>query len=317
MTKKIVGIDLGGSSIKAAVVTFDGGILTKGVAETMVSEGREKVAKRISTLIRELTRGETGIAVGIGSPGSVDRKKGIVRFSPNFPDWNHFPLKDRIEEATGCPTYVENDAKAAALGEKWFGLAKGIDHFLVITLGTGVGGGIMSHGQLITGADGMGGELGHVNAIPDGALCGCGSKGCLETVASNTGMRRMALEGKNRFPNSLIFELSGDSRFGAREIFLAYSRKDRLAELIVRQFCSGLGRAIGSFVNIFNPRLVILTGGISQAAPFFLEEVVNVANEHVFLSLMHSFEVRPSDLRENAAILGAASVALENLSIRL
>lgn len=312
-----IGVDLGGSSIKAALVTFSGEILAKGSTKTRVSEGCEKVAQRISQLILELAGSETQLAVGIGSPGSVDKKKGIVRFSPNFPDWNNFALKARIEDATGFHTYLENDAKAAALGEKWFGLAKGMDHFIVLTLGTGVGGGIISHGQCITGADGMGGELGHVIVEPDGALCGCGSKGCLETVASNTGMQRAALEWKRRYPTSLIFELSGDSQLGAREIFMAYAQGDRLAHLIVRRFCAGLGRAIGSFVNTFNPRLIILSGGISQAAPHFLEEVTQVANEHVFLSLMHSFDIVPSQLRENAAIFGAASVALENLSIRL
>jgi len=310
----ILGIDLGGTNIKAALVSRDGEIITKKSVKTLVQEGREKVADRMADLIKELAQQvNEELIIGIGSPGSIEREEGIIRFSPNLPDWVDFNLKEAIEKRTGFTTYIENDAKAAALGEKWFGSAKGCENFFVLTLGTGVGGGAVTNGHLMIGGGGIGGELGHTVVDPNGPLCGCGSKGCLETFASNSGMRRMVMEFKKKYPDSKIFDMTSDGNYGAHEIFQAYRLGDRLATLVVRKFCWGLGVAIGSLSNIFNPEKVILTGGISQASDIFLDEVKKTADEFTLMSIMGSYEIIPSTLRENAAILGAASVALERI----
>ncbi len=310
----ILGIDLGGTNVKAALVDDKGEIIKKSTIRTLVHEGRENVADRMSVLIKELCVDVDGkIFVGIGSPGSIEREEGIIRFSPNLPDWVDFNLKQAIEKRTGFETFIENDAKAAALGEKWFGSAQGCENFFVLTLGTGVGGGAITNGHLMIGGNGIGGELGHTVVDPNGPLCGCGNRGCLETYASNTGMRRMVMEFKKKYPASKIFDMSSDGNYGAHEIFQAYKLGDRLAELVVRKFCWGLGVSIGSLVNIFNPEKVILSGGISQASDIFLDEVRKTADEFTLMSMMGSYEIIPSTLRENAAILGAASVALERI----
>ncbi|HPE68509.1 MAG TPA: ROK family protein [Thermotogota bacterium] len=308
---KVIGIDLGGSSIKGALVSEDGTVGEKRALPTQVSEGREVVAQRIAQVVQQLAENQGNVMVGIGSPGSVNRERGLVHFSPNFPDWNDFPLVSRVQQITGFPVFLENDAKAAALGEKWFGAAKGCENFFVLTLGTGVGGGAVTNGHLMVGGQGIGGELGHISVNPHGPVCGCGNRGCIEAYASNSGMRQRVLEWKRRYPDSRIFDLAADGEFGAREIFLAFQQKDRLAQLVVEQFIWALGVGIGSLVSIFNPERVILSGGISQSAPLFLEKVYQVANEHTILSMVNSFELIASTLRENAAIFGAASVALE------
>jgi glucokinase len=307
---KIVGVDLGGTNIKAALVDENGEITRQKTTKTLVNEGTEMICNRIIGLIKEIAQDEP-VKVGIGSPGSIDRENGVIMYANNITALNGVELVRMIKESTGYDAYLENDAKAAALGERWFGSARNIDNFIVLTLGTGVGGGAYTEGHLIVGGHGYGGEIGHMIVDPSGPVCSCGSKGCLETFSSVTGMRKWVKIFQERYPDSLVFKYSGNGPVDAKAIFDAFKEGDRLATLVVRKFNWGLGIGIGSLVNIFNPDLIILSGGISRASDIFLEEVKQVAHEHTYPSLSHSYDIIISELKEKGAILGAASVALE------
>src|SRR6056297_23235 len=307
---KIVGVDLGGTNIKAALVDETGAITSQKTTKTLVTEGTKMICNRIIELVQEIAQ-EEPVKVGIGSPGAIDRKNGVIKYANNITALNGVELVKKIKNNAGFDAYLENDAKAAALGEKWFGSAKDIDNFIVVTLGTGVGGGAYTEGHLIVGGHGFGGEIGHMIVDPSGPVCSCGSKGCLETFSSVTGMRKWVKIFRERYPNSLVFKYSEKEAVDAKAIFDAFKEGDRLATLVVRKFNWGLGIGIGSMVNIFNPDLVILSGGISRASDIFLKEVKEVAHEHTYPSLWNSYDIIISELKEKGAILGAASVALE------
>src|SRR6056297_1196095 len=184
---KIVGVDLGGTNIKAALVDETGVITSQKTTKTLVNEGTEMICNRIIELVQEIAQ-EEQVKVGIGSPGSIDRENGVIKYANNITALNGVELVKMIKERTGFEAYLENDAKAAALGERWFGSARHTDNFVVLTLGTGVGGGAYTQGHLIVGGHGYGGELGHITVDPHGQMCSCGSRGCLETFASISGM---------------------------------------------------------------------------------------------------------------------------------
>lgn len=311
-----IGVDLGGTNIKAALVSEEGHFLKKKTIKTAVNQGKEKIAQKIADLVKELAEGHEGVKVGIGSPGSIDRQGGIVRFSPNLPDWIDFPLGRSVTDLSGFETFIENDAKAAALGEKWFGEGRGSENFIVLTLGTGVGGGAITKGHLVIGGFGIGGELGHLCVDPYGPLCGCGSHGCLECFASSSGMKKLSEEYRRRYPDSLVFSLNPESAFEAINVFEAYQKGDALAEIIFGKFVFAMGVAIGSLVNIFNPEKIILSGGISASSHLFLAKVKKTANEYTVLSMSNSFEIVQSSLKENAAIYGAASIVFDRMKTK-
>jgi len=314
MSEKIVGIDLGGTMVKIGLVSKERGILKKDEIETKVELGFSNVVERICQKIKEITKNEDVKAIGIGSPGSIDHNKGIIKFSPNFPDWNNVPLKGEVEKHFSLPVFIENDANSAALGEKWFGKGRNKDHIIVLTLGTGIGGGVITHGKLLTGHNRIGAELGHVIVDPRGPVCGCGNYGCLEALASATALIRFANEGRKRFPESKIFELEKERGvLGAREIFDAYRLNDRLASRIFDTFVEAMSVGITSIIHIFNPQVVILGGGMSKSADLFIPKIREKVEMRVIPSFLGTFEIVKSQLGNDAGILGAAATALENL----
>jgi glucokinase len=306
---KIIGVDLGGTFVKIGLVdSSTGEILKKSEIETKVEFGGDVVVKRIAQAISDLVGSEQYEAVGIGSPGSIDKNNGIVRFSPNFPDWNNFPLGPKLSEFLNKKVYVENDANSFALGEKWFGAGRGKKHIIALTLGTGVGGGIISHDFLITGANGIGGELGHVIINPQGPLCGCGNYGCLESYASATAIVRMSKERQKKFPDSLIYK---NKEVTAKAVFDAAKQNDRLALMIRDEVVEALATAITGFIHTFNPEVIIIGGGVSKAGDILFEPLKKRTNELVMPSFKNTYEILQSPLVENAGILGAASIVLQ------
>ncbi len=308
----VVGIDLGGTFFKVGLVEVESGkILKKMEQETKVHEGREKVIERMAQAVNEITQGVEYLGVGIGSPGSIDHDKGIVRFSPNFPDWIDFELGGMLSNKLGKPVYVENDANAFVLGEKWFGAGKGYNHIVALTLGTGVGGGVISHGMLITGHNGIGTELGHVIIEPNGPQCGCGNYGCLEALASATAIRRMALEGQKKFPESVIFK---SEKVDAKAVFDAAREGDLLGRLIVDRVVNALAIGISNFIHIFNPEVIVIGGGVSRAGDILFKPLREKVEHLVMPSFKGTYKILQSPLVEEAGILGAASVILQNLN---
>ncbi len=306
---KVVGVDLGGTTFTVGLVEEGKGVVKKVEDLTRVEEGFEKVTERLAQRINEVK--DDAVAVGIGAPGSI--VDGTVRFAPNFPGWIDVPLGKRISELTGLPVYVENDANAFALGEKWFGAGRGKEHIVALTLGTGVGGGVITHGILLKGYLGIGAELGHVIIQPNGPICGCGNYGCLETLASATAIVRMANEGRKKYPDSLIFK---HEEVTAKIVMDAAREGDKLALKIRDRVVEALARAIAGFVHIFNPEVVIIGGGVARAGDVLFKPLKEKVTEFLMPSFVGTFEIVRSPLLENSGILGAASVALEELEWR-
>jgi glucokinase len=228
---------------------------------------------------------------------------GVVVKSPNFPDWNNLPLKKELEAALGLPVSIENDANAAALGEQWRGAGRGIASMILLTLGTGVGGGIVLDGRIWPGADGMAGEIGHMTIIPDGRRCGCGNTGCLEMYASSRGIVMTYQERSSR-PAAVTSE----------EIYRAARNGDMLAVDVMKGMGRLLGIGIANLVNIFNPEMIVIGGGVKDAWPLFMEAAREEIRKRAFEYPAARTQIVPSVLGDDAGMIGAAAVALQKLN---
>jgi len=312
----VIGVDLGGTNYAVGLVDEDGKILARIDGETKVHEGPDAVVERLVKSILSLSEGDSIFAVGIGSPGSIDHITGTVRFSPNFPGWIDFPLAEKIERRTSLKVFVENDANAYALGERTFGVAKGMDHVVCLTLGTGIGGGVITHGVLLRGSTGIGAELGHMNVLPNGPKCGCGSRGCLEALASATAIKNFVKEGFERHRESSLFKTKGPESVTPKDVFDHAKLGDQFALQIFNTVVDALAAAIGSLVNIFNPQMVVLGGGMANAGDFLLEPVAERTKSYVLPTMLGTYRIELSRLGKDAGILGAASIVFERLRER-
>ncbi len=305
---KVLGIDLGGTNVALGIVNEKGEIMLKKSIETHVQDGFESVVERISSASLKLISSTGSVdRIGIGSPGSIGHLSGLVRFSPNFPGWIDVPLGPEIERRVGVKVSLENDANAFVMGEKWFGKGKGYTDIIGITLGTGVGGGVISNGRLLRGSTGIGAELGHIVVEPNGYLCGCGNHGCLETVASATGISRLAKEWKGRYPQNTL------DGFSAKNVMNAARNKDALGLKVLERVSTVLGIAIGNLIHIFNPQIIVIGGGVSQAGDVLLSAVKKRTRENVMRSFWGTYEIVLSDLVDDAGIYGAASMGFEEI----
>ncbi len=276
-----LGVDLGGTNLRIAAIDENGTLLHKTTTGTEVARGRDYVIGEMCDAIRELAarfRELTLLGIGIGVPGIIDLETGMLRESPNLPGWNDYPVRDEIERRLGAKVVLENDANAAALGEKWLGAARDFDDMCMITLGTGVGGGLVLHGRVWHGMRGMAGELGHITIEPDGHACGCGSRGCIEQYASATAVVRMAREAiaAGKAPE-LARAAQHPAEFGAKVVYQLAVQGDAPAQQIYARVGRALGIVVGDLVNIFNFPIYVIGGGVASAweafSPAMFEEV--------------------------------------------
>jgi glucokinase len=277
-----VGVDLGGTNLRFAVVDAEGKFLEKVTTGTRVAKGRDAVIGDMCAAIRELTgkfKSEGPLAgIGIGVPGIIDIETGMLRESPNLPGWDDYPVRDEIERQLSAPVILENDANAAALGEKWLGAARDYDDMCMITLGTGVGGGVVIGGRIWHGMTGMAGEVGHITVEPEGAQCNCGNRGCIEQYASAPAIVRMAREAisSGRAPQ-LQRAASSDREFSAHVVFNLAIEGDQAAQDIFKQVGRALGILMADLVNAFNFPIYVIGGGVSSGweafAPTMFDEV--------------------------------------------
>src|SRR5215469_12328031 len=262
MAEYTIGVDLGGTNLRAAVMDRSGALLEK-VAESHFSPGREELLTEMVGSISRLRSkyGSAGLAgIGVGVPGFIVFREGIVRNSNNLAFIENFPIRDELERRLGTPVILENDANAAALGEKWMGAGKGVDDLVLLTLGTGIGGGIISAGRVVRGFLGMAGEVGHLVVVPNGNPCGCGSQGCVEKHASATAVTSMArlMHLGDNLASKDVFDLAfeeGEAGAKAREIW--------------RVVGESLGAALATLVNLLNFPLYLLGGGVLAAWDLF------------------------------------------------
>lgn len=277
-----IGVDMGGTNLRVAVVDSTGSVLDRIATGTAVASGPDSVVDDICAAVRELSGRSASagrlLGIGIGVPGIIDRQRGMLRASPNLPGWIDYPMQRELESRLGARVVLENDANAAALGEKWLGAARHADDMCMITLGTGIGGGIVVHGEIWHGMTGMAGEIGHVTVDPGGQLCGCGNRGCVEQYASATALQRMASEAlaAGQAPR-LSRAMKEDPSFGPQTIYELAMQGDGPARRIFERAGSALGVLLAGLINIFNLPIYVIGGGVSNAwdafAPSMFEEV--------------------------------------------
>lgn len=267
-----IGVDLGGTNLRVAAIEATGRNLA--TVDKKTASVRETVLEEMTWAIRGLvSRYESThefLGIGVGIPGVIDLAGGILRSAANLPGWNDCPVARELETRLGVPVMLENDANCAALGEQWLGAGKGLEDLCMLTLGTGVGGGLLVNGRPWHGVAGMAGEVGHMTVIPDGRPCGCGNRGCLEQYASATAIRRLAAEAMARGEPTMLSQLAGPHReFTAEVVFQAALKGDRLAQQVFDTAGSALGIALANLINLLNLPLYVLGGGLSQAWDMF------------------------------------------------
>ena len=312
MKRLAIGIDMGGTNIRLALVTDDGTIITSARHKTSAQEGKDSVIARLSSAASELIAEGQGhgtvIGVGIGAPGLIEN--GVVRCSPNLPGWNDVPFQRILGEALALPVILENDANAVAYGEKSTGAGKGLNSLICITLGTGVGGGLILDGKIWRGAFGMAGEVGHIVVEPDGNKCSCGNRGCLETYASATGIVRTARDTVNKGDASWdIGTLTTETLEGAAR------GGDKAAASLFAGAGRYLGIGIASLLHILNPEAVILGGGVARAWDLFYPSLSEEIKQRCFKEIAERTRILPASLGDNAGILGAARLAFEQSAV--
>jgi glucokinase len=297
-----IGVDLGGTNLRAAAVDRSGQMLDKISGNTNYVEGRDAVLSDLATAIETLCQrhGTAGLAgIGVGVPGFIRIKEGYVTGSNNLPYLENFPVRDEISRRVGTVVILENDANAAALGEQWIGAGRGVDDLVLLTLGTGIGGGIISEGRIVHGHAGMAGEIGHMTAYPDGNPCGCGNRGCLEKHASATAVTALArlMQLGENLSAKQVHDLAlsdGEPAAKAREIW--------------RVVGESLGIALATLINTFNFPLYLLSGGLIGAWDLFAPEMLRTIERRSFTFRATKTETRiaMAALGNEAGLYGAA-----------
>jgi glucokinase len=277
-----IGVDLGGTNLRIAAVSSDGQLLEKVGLGTKLALGRDHVIGEMCDAIQHLSAKykNTGklLGAGIGVPGLIDMEVGMIRKAVNLPGWENYPVRAEIERRLGTRVALENDARVATLGEQWLGAARGVANMAVLTLGTGIGGGIVLGGKIWHGMSGLAGEFGHVTIEPEGHPCPCGNRGCSEQYASASAIVRIAREAiaRGEAP-SLAQAASSDAEFGALSIYNLAIQGDEPARRIFRNFGRALGLLLATLVNVLNLEMYVIGGGVSSAwdayAPSMFEEL--------------------------------------------
>ncbi|MGT2929027.1 ROK family glucokinase [Streptococcus dentasini] len=317
MAKKLLGIDLGGTTIKFGILTTEGDIQEKWAIETNILEdGKHIVPDIVESLKHRLNlyglTSEDFIGIGMGSPGAVDRDKKTVTgaFNLNWADKQE--VGSVIEKETGIPFAIDNDANVAALGEAWTGAGGNQPDVILVTLGTGVGGGIIADGNLIHGVAGAGGEIGHINVEPQtGFECTCGNRGCLETVASATGVVRLARQMAEAYEGASNIKAAIDNGddVTSKDIFTAAAAGDKFSDAVVEKVAFYLGLAAANLGNTLNPDSVVLGGGVSASGEFLRSRVEKYFLQYAFPAVKMSTKIKIAELGNDAGIIGAASLA--------
>jgi glucokinase len=310
--KYAIGVDLGGTKVKLGIVTAEGRIVKKIAVPTHANEGVDKSISQIIKGIKSLLKGnEKAISgIGIGAPGVVSLKKGTVENPPNLPGWGKVHLGKIINKEFSLPTFVENDANAAAIGELIYGAGKNLDSFIMVTLGTGVGGGIIYNKKLFRGDFGGAGEIGHITIDKNGPICNCGSFGCLETYLGNNYMIQDVKKQLENNKNSKIFELLDNDleKLSPRIIHEASLLKDEFSIKIIEELSQKLGCGLASIVNVFDISNVIIGGGVSGFGRPLFNSTKESIKSRVLIPLKPRVKVLQAKLKNNAGIKGASSL---------
>jgi glucokinase len=305
-----ISIDVGGTLTKSGIVADDGRILCELSEPTALALSPEGLTDHVVGLLRRLLAAaelQPGDVAGacIGLPGIVEHKLGQALSCPNLRAWEGVPLPRPVTERTGIPLWIEKDANLAALGESWLGTARGTTYSICFTLGTGIGAGTILDGRIYHGSWGGAGEVGHNTVARDGPLCGCGNRGCLETLASATAIVREGQAAAVRAPDSLLWTL-GQEHMTAEIVFQAAAQGDMTAARVVDTAMEYLGLGVASIINMFNPDLVVLGGGLAAAGSQVLDPVRSVVRQRGRQPLVTRTRIELAGLGSRAGVLGGA-----------
>jgi glucokinase len=316
-----LGVDLGGSKILAAVVGPHGEIVSSDESMTPATKGREAIMQSIvDSANRALEQAGVAIseicAIGMGAAGISNPEAGILFSSPNLPGLRNVLMRDIMQEKLGKKTFLINDANAAALGEFYFGAARGAHNFIYITLSTGIGGGIVLDDKIYTGAIGAAGEVGHMTIDDNGPICNCGNKGCWEMLASATALAREARHRiKEGVKTSILEYAEGDvEKVTAQVIHSAAEQGDRLAKKLITRTGYYVGVGLANLINIFNPELIVIGGGLSNIGDMLLEPAFKTAGERAYKEAFQAVRFASAELGRNSGVLGAAAFALQEIT---
>ena len=308
-----MGVDLGGTTTKLAIISKYGEIFHKWEIPTDISEKGKyittNIAKTIDEKLEELGMVKSQLlGIGMGAPGPVDGSNGSIYEAINL-GWVNYPLKDLLEVETSLPAVVENDANLAALGEMWKGAGNGAKDLIAVTLGTGVGGGVIANGMLVQGASGAAGEIGHITVVPEGgAPCNCGKNGCLETVASATGIVRLANEALSTDDGHSILQqkINAGEPLSSRLLFACAGEGDLLSNEVINKVSFYLGMALSHTANALNPEKIVIGGGVSRAGEQLAAPVREAFERFAFKRVSKSTSISIATLGNDAGVIGAA-----------
>ena len=309
------GVDLGGTKIHSLVATAEGTVLGEDRRPTEAAQGPDAVIERIVASVRgALEAADVSLAelagVGLSTPGPCDPERGIVSNAPNLPGFVDLPLARRVSGAIGLPSALEHDAAAACYGELRFGAGREFQHLVYVTLGTGIGGGIIIDGQIYHGASGAAGEIGHLVIVEDGPPCNCGGRGCLEALASGLAIAREAQDAVTAGDSPLLAELTRDAAPTAELVGEAAQRGDEASIAIIERAGHHLGLGLVGILNCFNPQALILGGGLLGLGDRYLETAIRTAREGAFPQIVADVTITTAQLGERSGALGAAALML-------
>lgn len=314
----IVGIDIGGTKIKFGVFSLEGEILAKWETDTNISDNGAHIVEEVwsSLSSHPLLKVQDSIrGIGVGAPGFVHARSGKVYEAVNI-GWKDFELGKLLQQRSTRPVFVENDANLAALGENWRGAGNRARDLIVITLGTGVGGGMIANGEILHGVNGTAGEIGHIVVDPEGHACNCGRTGCLDTVASATGIVRQAMEGLVSMPNGPLAELyARQGAVSAKDVFALAEAGDPLCRSVITRITDKLGIALANAAAIINPSNILIGGGLSQAGKWFLDDIRAAFTRHSLTRIGEATRLEYARLGNDAGITGAAYLVRKHLKL--
>lgn len=318
----IVGIDLGGTNIVCGCVAEDGSSIHGVVSvPTGAEQGPDAVVQRIVAAAKQSIEecraavpGVNVIGAGVGAPGPMDTRSGVVLLTPNL-GWVNMPLRQRLQDGLGLKTALDNDANCAVLGEWWQGAARGTQITIGLTIGTGIGGGIIIGGRLYHGASDIAGEVGHITIDANGRRCKCGNYGCIEAYASGPNIALRAVEAlESGAESSLPSYVAGDLRkITAQTVYQAAQAGDELALEVVRDTAKFLGAAVAGFINIFNPEAIVIMGGVTLAGESLFEPLRREVTRRAFKPAVQVCRIVPGELTGVAGVYGAARAYIEQV----
>lgn len=302
MPAEFVGaVDVGGTTIKGALMDAEGRLHNLSRMPTGAEAGADQVLSNLMAMVRQVAADGRATAIGLGVPGHVDERRGVAVAATNIP-WHEAPLRELVARETGLPVALGHDVRCGALAEGAYGAAKGAEDFLFVALGTGVGAGVVIGGRLCTGHAGLGGELGHTVLFPDGPLCHCGKRGCLEAISSAGAVARRYAEQAGVPPGTVP----------AEAVAARAAAGDAVAGRIMREAAAALGLALANYAELLNPAVIIVGGGLAEAGAPFLDQTAEAFRRWSQLPL-HPTPILPAKLGVHAGLIGAGLLALRNL----